>query len=214
MSWVRGGRVLVRPVVWGAPGEPSPAGEAVARGGGGRGGGGCLCARRGAGVWAGVSTPVWGAGKVEDTISLMGHALRRALGVIAVSQGRGQAAGMAVVAAQAGVPALAASSLKAALDADWDNGAARDAALARVLGFLDQVEAFVAGYAGEQTAAAAVAVARQVRDQDVDLTGVAPVLRPGLARDRRINVEGARLRHRAKNNAAPANADKPAPPPR
>ena len=46
----------------------------------------------------------------------MGHALRKALGVIAVLQGRGQAAGTAIVAAQAGVPELAASSLKAALD--------------------------------------------------------------------------------------------------
>ena len=47
------------------------------------------------------SSPLWGAGRVEDTLNLMGHALRKALGVIAVLQGRGQAAGTAVVAAQA-----------------------------------------------------------------------------------------------------------------
>ncbi len=57
------------------------------------------------------SSPLWGAGRVEDTFNLMGHALRKALGVIAVLQGRGQAAGAAVVAAQAGGPQLAASSL-------------------------------------------------------------------------------------------------------
>jgi hypothetical protein len=45
----------------------------------------------------------------------MGHVLRKALGVIAAAQGWGQAAATAVVAAQAGVPQLAASSLKAAL---------------------------------------------------------------------------------------------------
>jgi len=90
----------------------------------------------------------------------MGHALRKALGVIAVSQRRGQAAGTAIVAVQAGVPQLAASSLKAALDRDWDDPAARDGALAEVLGFLDQVEAFAAGHYGDR-AAAAVAVARQ-----------------------------------------------------
>jgi hypothetical protein len=39
------------------------------------------------------SSPLWGAGRVEDTLNLMGHALRKALGVIAVLQGRGQAAG-------------------------------------------------------------------------------------------------------------------------
>jgi len=68
--------------------------------------------------------------------------------VIAVLQGRGQAAGTAVVAAQAGVPQLAASSLKAALDADWDDPAARDYALAEVLGLLDRVDAFIDGQAG------------------------------------------------------------------
>jgi transposase len=147
------------------------------------------------------SSPLWGAGRVEDTINLMGHALRKALGVIAVSQGRGQAAGTAVVAAQAGVPQLAASSLKAALDRDWDDPEARDLALAQVLGLLDQVEAFVAGWAGDQAAAAAVAVARQVRGQDVDLAGPAPSLRRGVAKDRRISVEDAQMRHGRKSRS-------------
>src|SRR5713226_3732501 len=95
------------------------------------------------------SSPLWGAGRVEDTINLMGHALRKALGVIAVVQGWGQAAGIPAVAAQAGVAQLAASSLKAALDRDWDDPAARDLALAEVLGLVDQVEAFVAGHYGD-----------------------------------------------------------------
>ena len=147
------------------------------------------------------SSPLWGAGRVEDTFNLMGHALRKALGVIAVLQGRGQAAGTAVVAAQAGVPALAASSLKAALDADWDDPAARQEALAQVLGFLGQVESFAAGYAGEQAAAGAVAVARQVRDQDVDCSGPAPALRRGVAKDRRISVEDPDMRHGRKSRS-------------
>jgi hypothetical protein len=146
------------------------------------------------------SSPLWGAGRVEDTFNLVGHALRKALGVIAVLQGRGQAAGTAVLAAQAGAPELAASSLKAALDADWDDPAARDAALAQVLGLLDRVEAFLAGQAGDQAAAAA-AVACQVRDQDVDLTGPAPVLRRGVARDRRISVEDGQMRHGRKSRS-------------
>jgi transposase len=146
------------------------------------------------------SSPLWGAGRVEDTINLMGHALRKALGVIAVLQGRGQAAGIPVVAARAGVPQLAASSLKAALDTDWDDPAARDAALAQVLGMLDRVEAFAAG-AGSQAAAGAVATARQVRDQDVDLAGPAPALRRGVAKDRRISVEDAQMRHGRKSRS-------------
>ncbi len=112
------------------------------------------------------SSPLWGAGRVEDTFNLMGHALRKALGVIAAVQGWGQAAGTAAIAAQAGVPQLAASSLKAALDLDWDDPAAR-----------------------------------QVRDQDVDLSGPAPSLRRAVARDRRISVEDPDMRHGRKSRS-------------
>jgi transposase len=147
------------------------------------------------------SSPLWGAGRVEDTFNLMGHALRKALGVIAVLQGRGQAAGTAIVAAQAGMPELAGPSLKAMLDRDWDDPAARDEALAVVLGLLDRAEAFVAGQAGDEAAAQAVAVARQVRDQDVDLAGPAPALRRGVARDRRVSVEDGQMRHGRKSRS-------------
>jgi hypothetical protein len=147
------------------------------------------------------SSPLWGAGRVEDTFNLMGHALRKALGVIAVLQGRGQAAGITMLAQQAGTPELAASSLKAALDRDWDDPAAREEALAVVLGLLDRVEAFIAGQAGEEAAAEAVETACQVRDQDVDLTGPAPALRRGVARDRRISVEDSQMRHGRKSRS-------------
>src|SRR5689334_5528139 len=148
------------------------------------------------------SSPLWGAGRVEDTFNLMGHALRKALGVIAVLQGRGQAAGIVMLAGLAGAPQLAASSLKAALDADWDDPAARDQALAKVLGLLDRVEAFLAGQDGDQAAAtAAVAAARQVRDQDVDLGGPAPSLRQGVAKARRISIEDGDMRHGRKSRS-------------
>jgi transposase len=147
------------------------------------------------------SSPLRGAGRVEDTINLTGHALRKALGVIAAVQGRGQAAGIAALAAQAGTPMLAASSLKAALDRDWDDPAARDLALAEVLGCLEAVEAFLAGAVGGDAAGALVAVAHQVRDQDADLDGPAPALRRGVAKDRRISVEDAQMRHGRKSRS-------------
>jgi len=147
------------------------------------------------------SSPLWGAGRVEDTINLLGHALRKALGVIAASQGWGQAAGTAALAAQAGTPQLAASSLKAALDVDWDDPAARDQALAQVLGLLERVEAFIAGRSGDQAAAEAVAVAHQVRGQDLDLSGPVPSLRRGVAKDRRISVEDPDMRHGRKTRS-------------
>jgi len=46
-----------------------------------------------------------------------------------------------------------------------------------------------------------VAIARQVRDQDVDLSGPAPALRRGVARNRRISVEDASMRHGRKTRS-------------
>ena len=138
---------------------------------------------------------------MEDTINLLGHALRKALGVIAAGQGWGQAVGTATLAEQAGVPQVAASSLKAALDVDWDDLAARDLALAQVLGLLERVETFLAGAAGSDAARACLQVAHQVCDQDVDLSGPAPALRRGVAKDRRISVEDAEMRHGRKTRS-------------
>src|SRR5437762_2903240 len=75
------------------------------------------------------SSPLWGAGRVEDTYNLVGHALRKALGVIARQQGRG----LADVASETGASLVGEMSLKAALDLDWDEPAARETALRMVL---------------------------------------------------------------------------------
>ena len=66
------------------------------------------------------SSPLWGAGRVEDTYNLLGHALRKALGVIARQQGRG----LRAVAEEAGAFLIAGPSVKAALDLDWDDPSA------------------------------------------------------------------------------------------
>jgi transposase len=128
----------------------------------------------------------------------MGHALRKALGVIAVLQGRGQAAGTAVVAAQAGVPELAACSLKAALDRDWDDPGARD-------GRWPWCRACRSGWKPSSPARPATRQ-RPLRwrppvrsDQDVDLTGPGPALRRGVAGDRRVSVEDPQMRHGRKS---------------
>ena len=46
-----------------------------------------------------------------------------------------------------------------------------------------------------------MAAARQVRDQDVDLAGPTPALRRGVAKDRRISVEDAQMRHGRKSRS-------------
>jgi transposase len=150
------------------------------------------------------SSPLWGAGRVEDTINLLGHALRKVVGVLARQQGWGLAEGTRVLAEQAGTPELAASSLKAALDLDWDNEAALPHALGVVLAAVGRVEELAAELGGQQDpdVARGLAAARQVQQQDT-LVGDdgATRLRQGVAKDRRISVEDAQMRHGRKTRS-------------
>ena len=84
------------------------------------------------------SSPLWGAGRVEDTYNHLEYALKKALGVIAGQQGRE----LAEVDEEAGPAAsvVCGTSLKAALDLDWDDPDERAHALVRVLDALDAVE--------------------------------------------------------------------------
>src|SRR5215475_12932843 len=75
------------------------------------------------------STPLVGAGRVEDTLNLLGHALRKAVGLTAQELGTSAEA----VMADAGLTLLGHSSLKAALDLDWGEPSARSRALSLVL---------------------------------------------------------------------------------
>jgi hypothetical protein len=150
------------------------------------------------------ASPLWGAGRVEDTINLLGHALRKVVGVLARQQGWGLAEGVRVLAEQAGAPELAASSLKAALDLDWDDEAALTQALGVVLTAVGRVEALAAGLGatGDLRVAEGLAAARQVRDQDIVLDEDNIVrLRHGVARDRRISVEDPQMRHGRKTKS-------------
>lgn len=85
------------------------------------------------------SSPLWGAARVEDTYNLLGHALRKALEVIAQNEQRD----LASVAEGAGTEILTGTSLKAALDLDWDDPQARNVALSTILQTLNSVESWV-----------------------------------------------------------------------
>src|SRR5439155_12924524 len=123
-----------------------------------------------------------------------GHALRKALGVIARQQGRGLAEGTAALAEQAGAGVLGGSSLKAALDTDWDDPTARGHALGVVLAALASVEVLVAAQPQAPPAASAavatVAAAHQIRDQNVQITANSMAsLQHSITKDQRISVE-------------------------
>jgi transposase len=147
------------------------------------------------------SSPLWGAGRVEDTYNLLGHALRKALGVIARQQGRG----LAEVAAQAQAPVLGATSLKAALDRDWDDPEARQEALTVVLQALTTVEQWLESqteHKADPAIEATMQAAQQIKAQNVHLTEAGKAtLRKGVAKDRRISIEDADMRHGRKSRS-------------
>src|SRR2546430_13891862 len=134
------------------------------------------------------SSPLWGAGRVEDTCNLVGHALKKVMRVVADQQGRE----LAEVASEAGAELVCGSSLKAALDRDWDQQVQKDEALALVLQVLHTVDAWVQTLSDQEDKAAAdpvLAIAKQVQEQDVQSNEDGNLsLIKGVAKDRRISV--------------------------
>lgn len=146
------------------------------------------------------SSPLWGAGRVEDTYNLMGHALKKVMRVVADQQGRE----LVEVAHEAGAELVCATSLKAALDRDWDPLGQREEALSLVLNVLQAVETWVQTLSQEEAELAhpSLDIAKQVQRQDVEADEKGKVhLRKGVAKDRRISVEDAEMRHGRKSRS-------------
>ena len=147
------------------------------------------------------SSPLWGAAKVEDTINLLGHSLRKALVVIACQQGRE----LTAVAKEAGAQIISGSSLKATLDIDWENEQQRSQALAQVLEALERVESWLLQQTQltiPDSVSESLNIARQVEAQDLEVSSDgSPVLRRGVAKNRRITIEDSTMRHGRKSRS-------------
>ncbi len=127
--------------------------------------------------------------------------------MIARQQGRG----LADLAAEAGAPVVGGTSLKAALDRDWDDPAERALALQIVLDALAAVEQWVEAHPIAPTTArdttpplveASPGAAHQVVAQDVETAPDGTLtLRRGVAKDRRISGEDAQMRHGRKSKS-------------
>jgi hypothetical protein len=146
------------------------------------------------------SSPLWGAGRVEDTYNLLGHALQKVMRVVADQQGKE----LTEVAKEAGAEIASATSLKAALDQDWDRVSQREEALNLVLNVFHAVEIWMQTLPDEEAhlAQPSLQVAQQIVAQDVetDENGKASLVK-GVAKDRRISVEDAEMRHGRKSRS-------------
>jgi transposase len=147
------------------------------------------------------SSPLWGASKVEDTYNLMGHALKKVIGVISNQQGRG----LMEIAQEIGVDIIVGSSLKAALDLNWDDPEQKTVALNIVLEALEKVETYVQAQPKETEHPVidyCLETAREIEVQDVEIDEHGKKkLRSGVAKERRISIEDEEMRHGRKSRS-------------
>jgi hypothetical protein len=147
------------------------------------------------------SSPLLGAGRVEDTWNLIG----RALSTVVSCAAKALHVPREQVLAEAQLTLLGASSLKAALDLDWDDDAQRAAALARLLGEVDALEQWVAQHAAalgdDLPLREALTQLRRVLAQDLepDPTTGGRRIRRGTAPGRMPSLGDPEMRHGRKS---------------
>jgi hypothetical protein len=157
------------------------------------------------------SRPLEGAGRVEDTLNLLGHAARKVVRSAARVLGWPQER----VCREAAIPLLLESSVKKALDVDWNQEEQKTKALQTLCGQLDNLVAWLKKHLPQQilqpTLAGPLKVLEQLRRQDVepDPNGGGGVrLREGVAPERRVSVEDAEMRHGRKSQSKRFNGFK------
>ena len=151
------------------------------------------------------SSPLLGAGRIEDTWNLIGRALSAVVTCAAKAVDRPRAQ----VIAEADLTLVDRSSLKAALDIDWADPTAQAAALGRLLAEVDRVEQWVAAQPPTAQATPALQTAltalRAVLTQDLEpdpTTGGRRILR-GVARGRQPSLGDPEMRHGRKSRHRP-----------
>jgi Transposase DDE domain/Transposase domain (DUF772) len=158
------------------------------------------------------STPLFGAGRVEDTFNLLGHALRKAVGLVAQELGTSAEA----IVAKAGLVLVGHSSLKAALDLDWGERTARASALRSVREeverwkrWLEQQPSLLAQEPPlQEMLDTIVQIVEQDTEPDPEGGPGTRRIKPHVAPDRRISIEDKDMRHGRKSSAKTFNGFK------
>jgi hypothetical protein len=155
------------------------------------------------------SSPLEGAGRVEDTVNLLAHAARNvvscAAGLLGWTDER--------VCRQAGIPLLVESSIKRALDIDWNDAVEKTEAINTFLRQLDSLHAWIArqlpGALAKPPLKESVETLVQIRTQDLepDPAGGARI-REGVAEDRRVSIADTEMRHGRKTKSKRFNGFK------
>lgn len=149
------------------------------------------------------SSPLEGAGRVEDTWNLIGRAMSKVVGAVAKATNVDPVA----IIAKARLTLLNAPSIKAALDIDWSDPEERHEALQYLVGEAERLEAWVlnrhAEGATKPPISDALDLLRRVVGQDLepDPEGGGLRIRDGVAQERVISVGDPEMRHGRKSRS-------------
>jgi hypothetical protein len=146
------------------------------------------------------SRPLLGAGKVEDTFNLLGHAARKIVECAADMTG----ISYEQICSQAGIPLLLHKSIKAGLDINWNDPQQRDDAIDRLVCQVSSLHRWLEkkDVAREQQLRPYIDAVAQVQQQDLeqDAHGRSKI-RQGVAQDRRVSIEDEQMRHGRKSKS-------------
>jgi hypothetical protein len=149
------------------------------------------------------SSPLEGAGRVEDTWNLIGRAMSKVVGAVAHAVG----VEASTVIEGAGLTVLEGPSIKAALDIDWSDADERQVALERLITEAEQLQAWVVQHLQDEAirppVSDALTLLRRVVTQDLepDPDGGGMRIREGVAEDRVISVGDPQMRHGRKSRS-------------
>lgn len=149
------------------------------------------------------SSPLHGAGRVEDTWNLIGRAMSKVVHAVSLALDIDEES----VVKGAGLGVLTADSVKAAIDIDWDDEEAQVAALQKLLGQVDALERWVAKRAAKEAAVPplkdSLDMLRRIVGQDIepDPTGSGRRIKEEVAKDRIISLADPEMRHGRKSRS-------------
>ena len=147
------------------------------------------------------SRPLAGAGRVEDTINLLGHAARSIVQLVSKLTERDPDE----ICRKAGIPLLLAPSIKAGLDLDWSDSKQKAMAVEIVERQVSALQRWVDRHLDEvvfEPLRPYIDTIVQVRAQDLEVSaGGGARIRQGVAPDRRISVQDREMRHGRKSRS-------------
>lgn len=147
------------------------------------------------------SRPLEGAGRVEDTINLLGHAARSIVRLVSTLTERTPED----ICRRAGITLLLAPSVKAGLDIDWSDPKQKAAAVQVVESQVSSLQRWVDRHLDDvvlEPLRPYIEAITQVRTQDIEVTeGGAVRIRQGVAPERRVSIGDSEMRHGRKSRS-------------